>query len=99
VIATNTLAQPAPDTPELAAGVGGGRLHKCALTATIRLHEGHLPGAEPISPDVIACGGVLDGATFQDFVQVGAQAAQYWSALIYRGPLAAALILNEDSHA
>ncbi len=93
VIATNTLAQPAPDQPELSAGIGGGGLHNCALDATIRLAA----TAQADSLAIIACGGVMDGSTFRQFSK--AQAAQYWSALVYRGPLAAALILNEDRHA
>jgi dihydroorotate dehydrogenase len=89
VIATNTLAQPAPDDTTRLAGVGGGRLHDCAVAATIRLQS------ETVA--MIGCGGILDGATFRDFRS--AVAGQYWSALIYRGPLAAALILNEVAHA
>jgi dihydroorotate dehydrogenase len=45
--------------------------------------------------DVIGCGGVLDGATALDFRRLGVVAMQYWSALVYRGPLAAALIAKE----
>ncbi len=97
VIATNTLAQPAPGLPGVTAGVGGGRLHDCALAATIRVCQEQARHAYPV--DVVACGGVLDAAGYRDFGSAGAQAAQYWSALIFRGPLAAALILNEDMHA
>jgi dihydroorotate dehydrogenase len=95
VIATNTLARPAPGADQLMAGVGGGQLHDCAVAATIRLSQerAHYP------VDVIGCGGVMDKTTYHAFKQAGAQAVQYWSALIYRGPLAAAFILNEDSHA
>jgi dihydroorotate dehydrogenase len=93
VIATNTLAQPAPGRPDLSAGIGGGRLHRAALDAV-----GHLVAEQraldcPV--DVIGCGGVLDGDSFGDFAALGIRAAQYWSALIYRGPLAAALIASE----
>ncbi len=88
VVATNTLAQPTPDNTKLLAGVGGGRLHECAVAATIRLQS------ETIA--VIGCGGVRDGTTFRDFRS--ADAVQYWSALVYRGPLAAAFILNEVAH-
>jgi dihydroorotate dehydrogenase len=97
VIATNTLAQPVPGADQLAAGVGGGRLHDCAVAATIRLSQERARYQYPV--DVIGCGGVMDRATYRAFKQAGAQAVQYWSALIYRGPLAGALILNEDSHA
>ncbi len=96
-ISTNTLAQPAPDGSKLSAGVGGGRLHECAVAATIRLNQEKSRHAYPV--DVIGCGGIVDGATYHQFQQAGAQAMQYWSALIYRGPLAAALILDEVFHA
>ena len=92
VIATNTLGQPAPGADQLVAGVGGGRLHDRAVAATIRLSRERMV-------DVIGCGGVMDSTTYHAFKQAGAQAAQYWSALIYRGPLVGAFILNEDSHA
>lgn len=97
VIATNTLAQPAPGSADLVAGVGGGRLHDYAVAATIRLCQERARHDYPV--DVIGCGGVMNKATYHALKQAGAQAAQYWSALIYRGPLAGALILNEDTHA
>ena len=97
VIATNTLPRPVTDLPGLAAGVGGGLLHDCAVAATIRLSQEKVRHQYPV--DVVACGGIMDAHSYRDFTQAGAQAAQYWSALIYRGPLAAALILNEDIHA
>ena len=91
VIASNTLACPAPDGSGMPAGIGGGKLHERALAATIRLVESSQAAVE-----VIACGGVLDAASYRAFQ--GLRAAQYWSALIYRGPLAAALILDEVAH-
>jgi dihydroorotate dehydrogenase len=97
IIATNTLAHPTPDNPEITAGVGGGRLHKSALAATIRLRDITRHKHYPV--DIIGCGGVLDGAHYQAFRQAGAHAVQYWSALVYRGPLAAALIINEGGYA
>ncbi len=51
--------------------------------------------AQRVPLDVIGCGGVLDGAAYNDFARVGVPAVQYWSALIYRGPLAAAVIRAE----
>ncbi len=93
VVATNTLGLPAPDDPALTAGVGGGRLHTPALAAVRALAEERAAGSWPV--DVIACGGVLDGATYRDFAALGVTAAQYWSALVYRGPYAAALIQAE----
>ena len=91
LIATNTLAQPAPDGN--VAGVGGGRLHASALQAAAALvTERKRLG---LRIDIIGCGGVLDGATYRDFAALDITAMQYWSALVYRGPLAAALILHE----
>ncbi len=91
VIATNTLAQPAPDDPRLNAGVGGGRLFRHARRAAAWLAD-EAGGAL----DVIACGGVLDGASLREtLAQPGIAAAQYASALVFRGPLAAALIAQE----
>jgi dihydroorotate dehydrogenase len=93
VVATNTLPQAAPDHAMLTAGVSGNLLFEAALNTVRSLlcekeHQGY-----PV--DVVACGGVLDGATYHAYRQLGVQAVQYWSALVYRGPLAAALILNE----
>ncbi len=45
--------------------------------------------------EVIGCGGILDGASWR---ACATRAAQYWSALVWRGPLAAALILHEEQH-
>jgi dihydroorotate dehydrogenase len=93
IIATNTLPRPTPDNPTVTAGVGGGRLHQPALDA-VR----HLVAARQqigCSVKIIGCGGVLDGASARAFLEAGADALQYWSALIYRGPLAAARIREE----
>jgi dihydroorotate dehydrogenase len=92
VIATNTLGAPAPDGTT--AGVGGGKLHPnsarvvALLSAEVQRQQYAL--------DVIACGGVQDRQTAQAFTASGVRAMQYWSALIYRGPLAAALIEQES---
>lgn len=93
VIATNTLGIPSPDDPALTAGVGGARLHLHALAAAQRLVEARQAGDYPV--DVIGCGGVQDGRTYGHFSQLGINAVQYWSALVYRGPLAAAMIASE----
>ena len=37
----------------------------------------------------------MDGESLRRFHQRGAAAAQYWSALVYRGPFAAAIIESE----
>lgn len=92
VIATNTLGQPTPDGTGLTAGVGGGRLYDASidvvrLLMAERVHHGY-------TCDVIACGGVLDGATVQSYARLGVKAMQYWSALIYQGPLAAGVLAS-----
>ncbi len=93
VIATNTMPEPAPGQPATLAGVGGGRLHQRALdVVALLMQEKRERG---YAPDVIGCGGVLDGRSCCDFFEMGVPAVQYWSALIYRGPLAAALMAQE----
>lgn len=93
IIATNTLAQPSPEQPEQMAGVAGGWLYRhalqvCSLLAMEkRRHQYRI--------DIVGCGGVLDAATYESYRKLEIQAVQYWSALIYRGPLAAAAILHE----
>jgi dihydroorotate dehydrogenase len=93
VVATNTMPEPTPEDPGVTAGVAGGRLHHRAvevacLLAAIRRQHGYLV-------DVIGVGGVDSRRTYHDFARVGVSAVQYLSALIYRGPLAAALIQSE----
>ncbi|MCY3917756.1 MAG: hypothetical protein OXG49_17260 [Chloroflexi bacterium] len=93
VIATNTLAQPSADDDAVQAGVGGGDLFPAALDAVRQLlAEKQRHG---YAVDVIACGGLLDGASFRQFLDLGVEAGQYWSALVYRGPFAAAIIESE----
>lgn len=93
IIATNTIAMPTPEHDGLVAGVGGGRLYEHALQATSALIQAkHIIGSKI---DIIACGGMLDGKHWHAYQQLGIKAMQYWSALVYRGPLAAALILYE----
>lgn len=95
IIATNTQAEPTPDHLTVG-GVGGGRLFPAALKAVHALTK--LKQAQPAPLDVIACGGVLDGKTYHAYAKRGVKAMQYWSAMIYRSPLVAALILNERKH-
>lgn len=45
--------------------------------------------------DVVACGGILEGAQWAAYRALGIYAAQVWSALIYRGPLALQTIESE----
>jgi dihydroorotate dehydrogenase len=92
VIATNTLAAPAPD--QTTAGIGGARLRDHALDV-VRLLSSEI-AAQHYVIDVVGCGGVEDGVSFQAFADAGGRAMQYWSALVYRGPLAAALIEQES---
>jgi dihydroorotate dehydrogenase len=93
VLATNTLPRPVSGTPTLDAGVGGGRLHEHTLKAVAFLAQA---GASlQADVDIIACGGIIDGRSYRAFTDQGVQIAQYWSALIFRGPLAAAIIDHE----
>ena len=93
VVATNTLAAPAPSNPTLQAGVGGGRLHAAALAAAKSLIAARDAHGYPV--DVVGCGGILDGASCEAFARLGVRVFQYWSALVYRGPLAGAIIQRE----
>lgn len=93
VIATNTLPQPTPTDTQVMGGVGGGRLHTVALDATRQLMTTRREQGYPV--DVIGCGGVLDAPSYQDFRDLGVQAVQYWSALVYQGLWAYAVILRK----
>jgi dihydroorotate dehydrogenase len=92
-VGTPFLASSASGSARVTAGVGGGRLHAHALEA-VR----HLAAARErlgASVCIVGCGGVLDGDSARALLDAGADALQYWSALIYRGPLAAAVIQRE----
>ena len=93
IVATNTLPAPSPENSGQVAGLGGGALFDATLEAVKHLREEIVRSKAAI--DIIACGGILDGASFQAYRDLGVKAAQYWSALVYRGPLAAALIESE----
>lgn len=93
VVATNTLPLPTPDDPAVLAGVGGGRLHARAVEVAALLMAERAAHSYPV--DVIGCGGVQDGATLRAFAGLGITAMQYWTALVYRGPLASALLADE----
>lgn len=93
VIATNTIPRPTPDGDSHVAGVGGGALHPhsvAAAAALMREKKHH-----NYTVDVIGCGGIIDPAGYRAYTNLGVSVVQYWSALLYRGPLAAALILND----
>lgn len=93
VIATNTLPAPSPDNPQEIAGMGGGALHSRAIEVAGLLMMEKIRHNYPV--DIIGCGGVFSGETYQDYKSWGVEVMQYWSALVYRGPLAAALIMDE----
>lgn len=93
VVATNTLAAPAPGLDGVTAGISGARLRPHALTVIARLAERRAALAPGL--DLIACGGILDGASFEAYQRLGAAAGQYLGALVFRGPLAAAQIERE----
>lgn len=93
MVATNTQPQPSPDNPAVSAGVGGGKLYAEALRVCALLVDEKRQHNYAI--DIIGCGGILDGASYRAFRTAGVTAAQYWSALVYRGPLAAAVIEDE----
>ena len=92
VIATNTWAQPVLGGSETA-GVSGARLRPLSLDTVTRL--GAIVAATEGELDIVAGGGILDGADWTAFEAAGARAAMVYSALVFRGPLAAALILRE----
>ena len=92
VVATNTLAQPAPDGHG-SAGVSGARLRPSALDAVMRLNR--TIDVSGLSLDIVGGGGILDGADLLAFRGAGARAAMLYTAMVLRGPLAAALILRE----
>lgn len=93
VIATNTHAEPTPDDASVKAGIAGGRLHHRATTAVAHLRHAQIKHAHEV--DIIACGGILDGESYRNFKTLGVEVAQYWSALVFRGPLAAPIIERE----
>lgn len=93
IVATNTLAQPAPGAAHLQAGLGGAGLYAHARQAQSLLQEELARTAGAV--ELVACGGILDGHSWR---ACDARVGQYWSALVWRGPLAAALILHEARH-
>jgi dihydroorotate dehydrogenase len=96
VVATNTLPAPTPNDASTIAGIAGGRLHRPAVEIACLFAEQQAQHSYPV--DVIGCGGIDSGKTYADFTQYSIRAVQYLSAMIYRGPLAAALIQREASH-
>jgi dihydroorotate dehydrogenase len=78
------------------AGLSGAQLRPLALDTVGRLRAilADRPGAAE-ALDIVAGGGILDGADLRAFRSAGARAAMLYSALVFRGPLAAAHILQE----
>jgi dihydroorotate dehydrogenase len=93
IVATNTLARPVPDDRELSAGLSGAGLRPLALATVRRL--AHVISRRGASIDIVGCGGILGGADLRAFQAAGARAGMIYSALVFRGPLAGALILHE----
>lgn len=92
VVATNTWAQPLPRGIG-SGGVSGARLRPRALDTVARLDAAVRAAAARL--DIVACGGILDGSDLLAVQAAGARAAMVYSALVFRGPLAGALILRE----
>jgi len=92
VVATNTLGAPAPGLT-VNAGLAGGRLFPYALEIVKQFAAARTAGGFKF--DLIGCGGGLKGEAVSAYTEAGAGAVQVWSALVYRGPLAPALIAAE----
>ena len=111
IVAINTATRQVPQSSsqEAQAGMGGASLLPEALRAVSALAAAtHLSAADPESPsatpqnpplDIIGGGGILNGSDLQAFQNAGAKAAQYWSALVFRGPNAPTLIARESKQA
>ena len=92
IVATNTAPGRLFGT-QTGVGVGGAALASRALSVVEELSAARQ--ATGGGWEIVGCGGVLDGDDFRAFCDRGAAAVQYWSALVFRGPTAAALILSE----
>ena len=92
IVAVNTATRKVPQSSptETQAGMGGALLRPEALRAVAAL-------ASASNIDIIGCGGIFNGSDLQAFQNAGAKAAQYWSALVFRGPNAATLIARESN--
>ena len=109
IVAVNTATRKVPqfNPNETQAGMGGASLRPEALRAVSVLAAATHPidaDTEPpssttqnLSLDIIGCGGIFNGSDLQAFQNAGAKAAQYWSALVFRGPNAATLIARESN--
>ena len=93
VVATNTVSRPVPGNPALSAGLSGAALRPLSIDTAARLAG--IIARCGATIDVVGCGGILDCADLRAFQAVGARAGMIYSALVFRGPLAGALILHE----
>ena len=93
IVATNTAPGRLSGT-DVGVGVGGASLHSRALEVVEELDSARRESG--LDFEIVGCGGALDGRSYQDFRERGAAAVQYWSALVFRGPTAPALILSES---
>ena len=64
---------------------------------SVQVHGWYLDTRRPAESSVsrIGGGGILDGTDLRAFRAAGARAAMLYTAMVLRGPLAAALILRE----
>lgn len=111
IVSVNTATRKVPQSGaiETQAGMGGASLRSEALRAVSALaataHSSTVATEPPssitqnLSLDIIGCGGILNGSDLQAFQNAGAKAAQYWSALVFRGPNAPTLIARESKQA
>jgi len=93
VIATNTVSRAIPGDPTVFAGVGGSRLMAHTMTAIAHLRLARMQNNYPV--DIIGCGGLMTGDSLHNYHDLDIKVVQYWSALIFRGPLAAPIIESE----
>jgi dihydroorotate dehydrogenase len=92
VIATNTVARPVP-TGTGQAGLSGRGLQPLALDTVRRLKaQRDVTGA---AFRLIGCGGIMDASDVYAYTEAGADAVQIWSAMVFRGLLAASAIAHE----
>jgi dihydroorotate dehydrogenase len=102
VVATNTWGRPAPHqalgtSAPVSAGISGTGLRPLAMSTVMRLRT--IMREADADIDIVDCGGITDGAHWRAFQAAGARAAMIYSAMVVRGPLAAALILREAAPA
>jgi dihydroorotate dehydrogenase len=96
VVATNTVARPTPHR-DAVAGISGARLRPLALATVTRLAA--IAASRSADLDIVGSGGILSGAHLRAFQAAGARAVMLYSALVFRGPLAGALVLREAADA